>query len=246
MWQKEQNLYRTGDYYGVISDTGLILKQNSQNLDACKLRGEAYTRLGEHDLMIKHFREGLKLDPEHKGCKEGHKFVKSIEKKKKKGDDAFESGKFQEAINFWWAAINIDSTHLAFYRPTLLKIVEGNTAHGQHDKAIEEAQKHVNNMETLEGLWALADAMTAAEQFDEAVRTFQRAEVVAVDAEKNEAKQKTQKEQVALKQSKEKNHYKILGMPRTAASQEIKKAYREHALKWHPDKYDVSRHCASL
>lgn len=236
MWQKAQALYRTGDYYGVISDTGLILKQSSQNLDAYRLRGQAYTRLGEHDLAVKHFREGLKLDPEHKGCKEGHKFVKSIEKKKKKGDDAFESGKLQEAIDFWWQAIQIDVEHIAFFRPTLLKIAKAHTGLGEHDKAIEEAQKHVDSMETLEGLWALADAMTGAEKFDEAVRTFQRAEEVAPEGEKNQAKQKIQKAQVALKQSKEKNHYKILGVPRTAAAQQIKKAYRELALKWHPDK----------
>ncbi len=41
---------------------------------------------------------------------------------------------------------------------------------------------------------------------------------------------------MALKQSKEKNYYKILGVPRNAKLQEIKKSYRELALRWHPDK----------
>lgn len=41
---------------------------------------------------------------------------------------------------------------------------------------------------------------------------------------------------MALKQSKEKNYYKILGVARTANQKEIKKAYRDLALKWHPDK----------
>ena len=39
-----------------------------------------------------------------------------------------------------------------------------------------------------------------------------------------------------MKQSKEKNYYKTLGVARNANLKDIKKAYRELALKWHPDK----------
>ena len=42
--------------------------------------------------------------------------------------------------------------------------------------------------------------------------------------------------QVALKQSKEKNYYKILGVPRNADLKQIKKEYKKLALQWHPDK----------
>lgn len=39
-----------------------------------------------------------------------------------------------------------------------------------------------------------------------------------------------------MKQSKEKNYYKILGVSRTAEKKAIKSAYRKLALEWHPDK----------
>ena len=39
-----------------------------------------------------------------------------------------------------------------------------------------------------------------------------------------------------MKQSKEKNYYKILGISRTSDKKAIKAAYRALALQWHPDK----------
>lgn len=179
-FQRAQALYHMGDYYGTISDTGRVLKAHSQHLEAYELRGNAYFRLGDHDTAITHYREALKFNPEHKGCKAGHKFVKSIEKKKKRGDTAFEQGKYEDAIKHWWEAINIDALHLAFFRPTLLKIVKAHTKLGQHDKAIAEAEKHVNNLETVEGLFALGEAQQGGDKFEEALRTFQKAAEIAV------------------------------------------------------------------
>jgi DnaJ family protein C protein 3 len=236
MFFKALAMYETADYYGVISDTAQILKHHPQHLEAYRLRGQAYTRLGEHDTAIQHFRKALQFDPEHKGCKDGHKFVKSIEKKRKKGDDAYSTGNYQEAIKYFWQAINIDETHRAFAISTILKIIQAHSKLGEHAKAVQVAEQLIEEQETTEHLWALGDALTTAEKFDEALRVFQKAAEDLEGEQKQRAHQKIQEAQVALKQSKEKNYYKILGLPRTADSKEIKKAYRELALKWHPDK----------
>ena len=238
LFAKATALFHIGDYYGVISDTAKILKVHPKHLEAYELRGNAYTRLGDHNLAIQHFREALKYDPEHKGCKTGHKFVKNLEKKKKKADEAFEARNFEEAIKKYWEAINIDTTHLAFVRPAIMKIIEAHSRLGQHDEAIKEAEKLVQEGEAIEYKWALGDALTAADKYDEAIRVLQNAaEELPENSElRQKANEKIQEAQVALKQSKEKNYYKILGIARTAASKEIKKAYRELALKWHPDK----------
>jgi len=45
------------------------------------------------------------------------------------------------------------------------------------------------------------------------------------------------KAEAALKQSQQKDSDKILGVSRKATMKDIKKAYREGALKWHPDKH---------
>jgi tetratricopeptide (TPR) repeat protein len=115
-----------------------------------------------------------------KGCKEGHKFVKKITKKDKKGDESFERGEYQIAIDSWWEAINADISLLAFVRPTLLKVVKAHLGLKQYDKAIEEARKHVGNEESVEGLHALGGAQLAGDMFEEAIRTYNRAHEIAV------------------------------------------------------------------
>lgn len=236
LYMKAQSEYKTEDYYGVVSDTGKILKGYPKHIEAYQLRGEAYIRLNEMEMAVKHFREGLKMDPEHKGCKEGHRFAKKITKKEKKADEAFENGEYQKAIDTWWEAMNTDISLLAFVRPTLLKVVKAHISLKEYDKAIEEAKKHVDNEESVEGLHALGEAQLGGENFDEALRTYQRAMEVAPETEKQMCQRKVQEAQAALKQSKEKNYYKILDVPRNAKLKEIKKNYRELALKWHPDK----------
>jgi DnaJ family protein C protein 3 len=45
------------------------------------------------------------------------------------------------------------------------------------------------------------------------------------------------KAEALLKRSAMKDYYKILGVPRTATTKEIKKAFRKNAQEFHPDKY---------
>jgi len=238
--QKATATLETGDYYSVISDTGSILKSYPKHLEAYKIRGMAYFWLNEHDLAIKHFREGLKLDPEHKGCKEGHKLVKKIDKKKKKGDVAFEAKNYEEAIEHYNGAIDIEPDHTNFEQQVNFLIIQAYSKNKQHEKAIKLAREVLyEDEENVEVLWALGDALTDAEKFDEALRIFRDALEAAPDAENEvtqKARQRVKQAEVALKQSKEKNYYKILGLPRTATAKDIKKAYRALALQWHPDK----------
>lgn len=48
-----------------------------------------------------------------------------------------------------------------------------------------------------------------------------------------------------LKKSKRKDYYKILGIPKTATEEEIKKAYRKRALVHHPGLCCFMVYCAS-
>lgn len=45
-----------------------------------------------------------------------------------------------------------------------------------------------------------------------------------------------QEAKLALKRSKRKDYYKVLGIDRTASEEDIKKAYKKRALEHHPGK----------
>ena len=243
-WPKAQSLFHIGDYYGVISDTAKLLKLDSQNLDALHLRGLAYYKLGEHDQATLHYREALKSDPEHAQCKASHKLVKKLDKAHRKGQEALEAGDVDTAIEHLTKVRAMDPEHDVFNRRVHLDLIRAFSRNGDHTTAIKEAQKYLdedpNKKGSVEGWWALGEAQQAAEKYDDAVRSFEEAYEITPDnsEQENEAKRKLKQAQVALKQSKEKNYYKILGVQRTASSKEIKSAYRKLALQWHPDKVE--------
>ncbi|KAI0751839.1 hypothetical protein C8Q80DRAFT_1231438 [Daedaleopsis nitida] len=94
-------------------------------------------------------------------------------------------------------------------------------------------------MEGLEndpdGAIGRAEALFGREEWEEAVRVLERA-FEASGRSDREIHQRLTKAQKLLKQSRQKDYYKVLGVARDADAKTIKKAYRKAVLIAHPDK----------
>jgi tetratricopeptide (TPR) repeat protein len=78
------------------------------------------------------------------------------------------------------------------------------------------------------------------EQYDDAIADFrsalEQAEFESADGDVRALRGELKRAEAALKRSKTKDYYKILGVPRDCNETDIKKAYRRESLKHHPDK----------
>jgi DnaJ family protein C protein 3 len=90
------------------------------------------------------------------------------------------------------------------------------------------------NPNSLPGLLHEAQKQIDADSFEDAIRTLETAK------ESHGQSQKVQdllrKAHTLLKRSKQKDYYKVLGIPRDADERDIKKAYRKLSKINHPDK----------
>lgn len=90
------------------------------------------------------------------------------------------------------------------------------------------------NPDSKWGLAAAADKEVEKENFSAAISMLQKA--LESHAGDQMLQSKLQKVEIALKRSKEKDYYKILGVAHDADARQIKSAYRKLVQKHHPDK----------
>nr|BAD25246.1 putative DNAJ heat shock N-terminal domain-containing protein [Oryza sativa Japonica Group] len=205
---KAKALLALKDYSTVISETGFILKEDEDNLDALLLRGRAYYYLADHDVASRHYQKGLRLDPEHSELKKAYFGLKNLVKKTKSAEDNAAKGKLRVSAEDYKASLAMDPDHTSYNVHLYLGLCKVLVKLGRGKEAISSCTEALN----IDG--ELVDALTQ----DMGIR---------------EALMRAEKQ---LKLSKRKDWYKILGISKTASAAEIKRAYKKLALQWHPDK----------
>lgn len=211
------------------------MKADTSSADAVYVRGLCLYYSDHLEKGLLHFQRALALDPDHANAKLMRIKAKSLKEKKENGNALFKSGKFREARDIYTDALVIDSLNTdtnskLYYNRALVNSKIGNIR-----EAIADCTSALGaNANYLKAVMLRAKCHNDMENFEECVKDYE----TALKMEKNaEIRRLLKDAKLALKKSKRKDYYKILGIDKRASDDEIKKAYRKRALVHHPDRH---------
>ncbi|KAI9509137.1 hypothetical protein F5148DRAFT_1275432 [Russula earlei] len=236
LWRVEIELAR-GNWDGANNAANDALRLQSNSSDVLTLRG----------LALQHAQSALRYDPGHEPAQRLRKRVKDVERSKEDGNKAFKNGKLHDALRLYTDALErvgekeeegkggqLRALLLSNRATTLVKL-------SRHDDALVDTEASlVLQPGSFKALRTRARIRLHKEQYDDAIADFrsalEQAEFESADGDVRSLRGELKRAEAALKRSKTKDYYKVLGVPRDCNEADIKKAYRRESLKHHPDK----------
>ncbi|WVN88861.1 uncharacterized protein L203_104075 [Cryptococcus depauperatus CBS 7841] len=212
-----------------------------------------------------HIKQCLHYDPDSKPCKAIHKLIRSLEKDTTKVRDFVEGGgtgyrqaikildgengliaRFERALDEATKPQNGQPPYLPaklhpkensqmrldLYALACKAAVGANDFSRKCTHWCEEVLKM--DADNVDAIISRGERMLKDEDWENAVRTLERAFELS-GRSSQEILNRVQKAQRLLKQSKQKDYYKVLGVSRDADERTIKKAFRRAAKTAHPD-----------
>ncbi|KIW28554.1 uncharacterized protein PV07_08208 [Cladophialophora immunda] len=252
--------FERGEVQEGISDLQHVLQIHPGLVEPhLQISAMLFYSLGDTKLGMDQVKKCLHSDPDSKPCKSLFREEKSILKQVDQVQALFDKRQFNSGSKVLVGKGTDDEPGLL---SELKSYVEAHRAKGViHAKAPSdlyanmlektcEAFMSMNNMNkagkfcsevltmrpsSLHGLLYQAQKHMEAENFDAAISTLNTARDNHPDAQ-GTINSKLHEAQVALKRSKTKDYYKVLGVSRDADEATIKKAYRTATKMFHPDK----------
>lgn len=224
-----------GDHMSAISDIRSTTRLLSDNTAGFFKLSLLYYKLGQVPESLKEIRECLKLDPEHKDCFPHYKKVKKVDKQLNDAQEALQANDFKKCIDAANKVLTSEPTVANIRFQAFDKLCQCYQKDDQVSESLRSCQDALEIHQDPRVLCDRAEVYIASGMFDEALRDYHKA--LDLEEDYQRAKKGIQRAQKLQKQAERRDYYKILGVSRNAGKQEIIKAYRKMAQKWHPDNF---------
>jgi DnaJ homolog subfamily C member 7 len=212
-----------------------LLRNNSQDPEALVLRARGLYGQGDNDKAIKVLQMAISCDPDFRDAIKWLKIIRNLHKTKEEGNAAYKARQWEAAIDKYTAALEVDPAN----KSTNAKILQNRALCYQQLKKYDEAIADCDKALSMDPSYTKArktkaNALGGAEKWEDAVREWKA--LAEADPSDASIQKEARKAEIELKKSQRKDHYKILGVPKDADDNQIKKAYRKLAIQYHPDK----------
>ncbi|KOX78956.1 DnaJ like protein subfamily C member 7 [Melipona quadrifasciata] len=232
---KAECLVFLGRYQEAQEIANDILHIDKQNADAIYVRAMCLYFQDNIDRAFAHFQQVLRLAPDHAKALEIYKRAKNLKKKKEEGNAAYEKEQYEKAYKLYTEALTIDpqniltNAKLHYNKATVAaKLNRLNESVSECTEALKLDENY------LKALLRRAAAYMELKEYEEAVHDLEKAYKMDKSSDN---KRLLMEAKLALKKSKRKDYYKILGIDKNASTDDIKKAYRKRAMVHHPDRH---------
>ncbi|MCQ2816491.1 MAG: DnaJ domain-containing protein [archaeon] len=209
--------------------------EKTQNPEFDFLLAKAYYYNGEYPKAKTQMRALLLNNMELEKYTDLQNKIDQIEDLKAKANKLFKEGKLDEAIAEYTKLIEFDPSNKNFNA-----VILGNRSlcYKKQDKLME-ALKDVNlalklNPNYVSGYLRRGNVYMAMKMYDDAKDDFTK--VKTLQPNNTEVDNLIKQAVNSTSKARKRDYYQILGLDRNATPDQIKKAYRKLALKWHPDR----------
>ncbi|KAI3638018.1 hypothetical protein MIR68_003629 [Amoeboaphelidium protococcarum] len=244
---------KKNDFPLAIADYSRAIGIKADNIPAMIKLHSLHLRMGDLEQSLNSLKMCLHLDPEHKQCSKAFRKIKKVKKLVEKSEQQAKIGKLRDALSQDYLDVDqkgskgviaaLEELNIGGqFRLSVYSLVCD--IYGKLKKstdAVTWCSKVLDlDPNNADALVNRAEAQMSDEDYDGAIRDFSKAQEL-IGQQQSPLAQRIHdglnKSQRLKMNASRKDYYKILGVPRDATAQQIKKAYRAKAKEFHPDKH---------